>query len=196
MRFRRLRSRHAGFDSKSERARRTRRRTLEIPEVLEDRLAPATLLVNSVADNITDTSHLTLRDAIMLVDSGGKVAPLGQSSIPGGWASQISGTFGTNDTIDFSSALGGDTIELDGGALAISANLTITGLGASNLAISGNHSSLIFQVDHGATGHAERADPGSGAGNVVSTGTNATVNGATSLRSPTARAERSAIPAT
>ncbi|HEY7423917.1 MAG TPA: hypothetical protein VH682_06695, partial [Gemmataceae bacterium] len=58
-------------------------------EVLEDRLAPAVLTVNSLSDNTSDTSVLTLRDAITLVNNAGNPASLGQSSMPAGWASQI-----------------------------------------------------------------------------------------------------------
>jgi hypothetical protein len=53
-------------------------------EYLEDRLAPATLTVNTLADNTTDTSVLTLRDAVLLVNNGGDPTALGQSSMPGG----------------------------------------------------------------------------------------------------------------
>jgi hypothetical protein len=180
MTFQPIRSHRAGFVFKTEKARRARRRSIEVLEKLEDRLAPATLVVNSFADNITDTSHLTLRDAITLVNNGGNVASLGQSSMPGGWASQISGTFGANDTIDFSSALSGDTITLDGSALEFNTNLTITGPGASNLAISGNNSSLIFQVDHGAQISVSGLTLEQGAGNVVNAGAVATINGAPS----------------
>jgi hypothetical protein len=72
-------------------------------ERLEDRMAPAVLAVNTTADNITDTSVLTLRDAITLINSGGDPTALGQSSMPAGWASQINTTnpFGSNDAIDF-----------------------------------------------------------------------------------------------
>src|SRR4051812_36638218 len=58
-------------------------------EALEDRLAPATLTVNSPADNTADTSVLTLREAITLVNNGGDPTSLGQASMPAGWASQI-----------------------------------------------------------------------------------------------------------
>ncbi len=180
MSFQRNRSRHAGLVFKTKNARRTRRSrrlSLEPLEQLEVRLAPATLLVNSFADNTTDTSHLTLRDAITLVNNSGTPASLGQSTMPAGWASQISGTFGNNDTIDFSSALSGDTITLDGSMLAISANVTITGLGASNLAISGNNTSLIFQVGQGANVALTGLTLEGGAGNVVSKGGNASING-------------------
>jgi hypothetical protein len=46
------------------------RRPLQL-EVLEHRLSPAVLTVNTTADNTTDTSVLTLRDAITLANSAG-----------------------------------------------------------------------------------------------------------------------------
>jgi parallel beta-helix repeat protein len=72
-------------------------------EVLEDRSTPAVLTVNTVADNTTDTTVLTLREAIALLNSGGAPSALGQASLPAGWQSQIDTTnpFGTTDTIDF-----------------------------------------------------------------------------------------------
>jgi parallel beta-helix repeat protein len=75
-------------------------------EPLEDRLVLATLLVNTTADNTTDTSVLTLRDAITLVNNAGNPASLGQASMPASWASQINTTnpFGSNDTIQFNLA--------------------------------------------------------------------------------------------
>jgi hypothetical protein len=41
-------------------------------EILEERWSPAVLTVNTLADNITDTGHLTLRDAVALVHTGGR----------------------------------------------------------------------------------------------------------------------------
>jgi hypothetical protein len=78
---------------------------------LEGRLAPATLTVNTTADNTTDTSVLTLRDAITLVNSGGDPTSLGLPSMPAGWAAQINtgNPFGTNDTINFSISAASDT---------------------------------------------------------------------------------------
>jgi hypothetical protein len=78
-------------------------------EWLEDRLAPATLTVNTTADNTTDISVLTLRDAITLVNNAGNPVSLGQSSMPAGWAAQINTTnpFGSNDAINFNIAPSG-----------------------------------------------------------------------------------------
>jgi titin len=107
--------------------RRASRRLLV--EVLEDRMAPAVLTVNSTADNTTDTSVLTLRDAITLVDHGGDPTSLGQASMPAGWASQVDTTspFGTNDAIRFNITAASDT---GGGFSAASGVATIAPLSA------------------------------------------------------------------
>src|SRR5262249_18504974 len=80
-------------------------------EPLETRLAPAILTVNTTADNTTDTSVLTLRDAITLVNHAGNPASLGQSTMSAGWAAQINTTspFGSNDTIEFNITAASDT---------------------------------------------------------------------------------------
>jgi hypothetical protein len=88
----------------SDSRRLERRRFRPVLEVLEERLAPATLTVNSPDDNITDTSVLTLRDAVTLVNKGGNPSSLGQTSMPSGWQNQINTfnntqPFGNNDTI-------------------------------------------------------------------------------------------------
>jgi hypothetical protein len=108
-------------------------------ETLEDRSAPAVLTVNTLADTTTDTGHLSLRDAITLVNNGGNQAALNQSLMPAGWASQINTTtnpFGANDTIQFDPGLAGKTIALTTvgdnsfgpSAFLISTPLTIQGL--------------------------------------------------------------------
>lgn len=53
------------------------------------------------------------------------------------------------DTIIFDASLSGQTITLTSGELTISDALTIKGLGADQLTISGNQSSRIFNVDDG-----------------------------------------------
>src|SRR5262249_57836874 len=114
----------------------------------------ATLTVNTLADNTTDTSVLTLRDAVLLVNNGGDPTALGQSSMPGGWTSQIAGSFGSNDTIQFDPSLTASapqTITLGGSELLLSRSVTITGPGASLLAISGNNASRVFEVASGTT---------------------------------------------
>jgi len=56
----------------------------------------------------------------------------------------------SGDTINFSSALEGQTITLTSGPLTIGVNLTIDGLGANHPAISGNNGSRIFDVNNSA----------------------------------------------
>src|SRR5690349_6700371 len=80
-------------------------------EQLEDRFAPATLTANTTSNNTSDTSLLTLRDAIALVNHAGDPTSLGPSTMPAGWASQIDTTnpFGSNDTINFAVTASSDT---------------------------------------------------------------------------------------
>ncbi len=74
-------------------------------EVLEDRLAPATLTVNSTADTVSGTTPtLDLREAILLFNSGGTATDSLGNSLATAKTTQIdtsSGGFGTNDTIKF-----------------------------------------------------------------------------------------------
>jgi hypothetical protein len=73
-------------------------------ELMEERTLLSVLTVNSRDDNTSDTSVLTLRDAITLVNNGGDPTSLGQPTMPDGWAAQIDnsgGGFGNHDTIDF-----------------------------------------------------------------------------------------------
>ena len=53
------------------------------------------------------------------------------------------------DMINFDPALTGHTITLTSGQLTISKDLTIQGLGAANLAVSGNHNSRVFEITAG-----------------------------------------------
>ncbi len=112
-------------------------------ELLEDRLAPATLTVNSLADS-TAASQLSLRDAILAVDHGSYSGPA---------TGQVSGTFGSNDTILFQSGLNG-TLSLNNtkGPLVISSNLTITANPTLNpITISGGTKTGVFEVTSPAT---------------------------------------------
>src|SRR5260221_2992322 len=69
---------------------------------LEDRLAPATLIVNSLFDNTTSDNVLTLREATLLVNEGGNASSALGRSLTAGEQAQITGNFGDNDTIQFS----------------------------------------------------------------------------------------------
>ena len=109
-------------------------------ENLEDRCAPAVLTVNSVADNTTADSALTLREAIQVVNGS-----LGHSLTTAEKA-QVSGVLGTNDSIQFNLPSGPQTIKLTGGMLAISKAVAINGPGASTLTVNGNSASRVFYV--------------------------------------------------
>ncbi len=115
-------------------------------DVLEDRLAPAVLTVNSLADNTTADATLSLRQAIDVVNGS-----LALSSLSPAEQGQISGTLGNNDTIQFALPAGLQTITLGGSELLISKSLTVTGPGANLLTVSGNNASRIFEIAGGAT---------------------------------------------
>jgi hypothetical protein len=87
------------------RTARSRRHVLRLRlDALEERRLLSVLTVNTVDDNTSDASVLTLRDAITLVNDGGDPTSLGQPTMPAGWAAQIDnsgGGFGSNDTIHF-----------------------------------------------------------------------------------------------
>jgi hypothetical protein len=74
-------------------------------EALEDRLAPATLTVNSTDDTVSGTTPtLDLREAILLINSGGTATDSSNISLRAAKTTQIdtsSGGFGTNDAIQF-----------------------------------------------------------------------------------------------
>src|SRR5437868_14530961 len=106
-------------------------------------MAPAVLTVNSLADAVSGTTAtLDLREAILLVNSGGTATDSSGNSLSAAKTSQIdtsSNAFG-NDTIQFASSLFGSTqqtITLGGSDLLLSSSVTIAGPGAANLAISG-----------------------------------------------------------
>src|SRR6516162_7434152 len=86
-------------------------------EALEDRTVPSTLMVTSAA---ADGSAGTLRAEIAAAVSG--------------------------DTINFDPSLAGQTITLTSGELAITKSLDIEGLGATQLAVSGNHAGRVFDI--------------------------------------------------
>ncbi|MBM4091791.1 MAG: hypothetical protein FJ276_20545, partial [Planctomycetes bacterium] len=65
------------------------------------------------------------------------------------WAISEANNAGGPDTIEFASELADQTITLTSGELHITDDLTINGLGADKLTISGNSSNRIFLVDDG-----------------------------------------------
>ena len=90
-------------------------------ETVEDRTVPSTWTVTTNADS----GNGSLRAAIAGATSG--------------------------DQIVFDHGLAGQTITLTTGELVITQDLDIEGLGAEQLAISGNHASRIFDISGGAT---------------------------------------------
>lgn len=117
-------------------------------EKLEDRCTPSTLVVNSIADNMTPDNELTLREAIAIVNAGnlsgaGHVLTAAESG-------QIRGTLGAHVTIAFGGPIFADatpdTITLVSGELAITGEVTILGTGADILSISGNNASRVFNI--------------------------------------------------
>jgi hypothetical protein len=141
-------------------SRSTRRPTRSTPraragrlrlESLEDRLAPATLTVNSSADtaNATDP-YLSLREAIALFNAPSLPAGLSDQILE-----QINGTLhgGGTDTIVFDPGAVSSPILLDGSQLELSlpgsmASLTIDG-GAGATTVDANHTSRVLVVDAG-----------------------------------------------
>jgi hypothetical protein len=63
----------------------------------------------------------------------------------------------SGDSINFGAGLAGQTITLTSGEIAITRNLTIEGLGADQLAVSGNDSGRVFAIPDSTT-HAEIRD--------------------------------------
>src|SRR5262249_10024112 len=112
-------------------------------ELLEDRLAPAMLTVNTLADS-TGGSQLSLRDAILAVDGGSYSGPA---------TGQVSGTFGSNDTVLFQSGLNGTlSLTTASGPLVISRDVTITANPALNaITISGQSRTGVLEVTSAAT---------------------------------------------
>jgi predicted outer membrane repeat protein len=111
-------------------------------EALEGRWAPAILTVNSLADNTTADSALTLREAVNVVDG-----TLGRALTTGEKA-QVTGTLGSNDTIQFQLPVGPQTITLTGGALSITKAVALTGPGAGLLTINGNNAGRVLILGH------------------------------------------------
>ncbi len=93
-------------------------------EPLENRALMATITVDSPLDLVANDGVTTLREAITQANGNGET-----------------------DTINFSASLANQTITLTSGRLNITSDVTITGLGANSLSISGNNASQIFFID-------------------------------------------------
>ena len=106
-------------------------------EELEDRTLLSAIWVTSTADNMDVDGQVTLREAIEAANT--------DSSIDGSEAG--SGA----DEIRFDASLAGSTIILGGTQLELTDDVTIVGLGADQLKISGNNRSRIFTIEEGVT---------------------------------------------
>jgi hypothetical protein len=139
------------FARRTRTARKAPARYRPALEGLEDRLAPATLTVNSTADTASAAdAYLSLRQAIAIVNS---------ATLPSGLSpqilAQISGTLheGGADTIVFDPAKVTGPITLGGTQLRLSlpgttAAITIDG-GTAGVTVDGDLKSRILQVDGG-----------------------------------------------
>jgi len=103
-------------------------------EQLEDRSVPTAFTVNSPYIDFTVDGLVTLAEAVQAANTN---APAGDAP---------AGSPGL-DSIRFDPMLAGQTITLAGLPLFITESLTITGLGAGRLAVSGNDVSRVFYVD-------------------------------------------------
>ena len=110
-------------------------------EMLEERCAPAVLTVNSLADNTTADSSLTLREAIQIVDGNlGRALTSAEQVL-------VSGTVGTSNTIQFTLPAGAADDHVDGQhAVDHQAGDDPAHPGASLLTISGNNANRVFVV--------------------------------------------------
>ncbi len=123
-------------------------------QMLEDRLAPAALTVNSILDTASDSAaYLTLREAVAIVNS-----PTLPTDLSAQIKAQISGTLhqGGSDTIQFDPTkvtqpivLGGSQLELSlpSSTAAVTIELETNEPGVT---LNGNSQSHVFQVDSGA----------------------------------------------
>jgi hypothetical protein len=107
-------------------------------EPLEDRRVLATIVVDSLADNLEPDGQITLREAVIAANED-TIADAVEGVQAGEGA----------DVIEFNSSLAGGAIVLTMGQLHVSSSLSIVGLGADQLNISGDLQSRILLVDDG-----------------------------------------------
>ena len=119
--------------------------------MLEGRLAPATLTVNSTADTASDSDHyLSLREAIALVNRPSlptDLSPEIRGQVSGGLHSGGTDTIGFDHTaVTGPIVLGGTQLELS--LPAGTAAVTIDG-GNAGVTVDGNGASRVLRVDAG-----------------------------------------------
>jgi hypothetical protein len=107
----------------------------------------ATLTVNSTADNTTDTTVLTLRDAVELAEG-----TLTRAALSPQQAAQVQGDVGGISTIQFDPGLDGQTIVLESALPTLDHDVTIQGPGSGKLTIerdtaAGTPDFRIFDVE-------------------------------------------------
>jgi predicted outer membrane repeat protein len=140
-------------------------------EVLEDRLAPATLTVNSTADtaNAADP-YLSLREAVVIFNSPTLPTGLSRQILD-----QISGTLhaGGLDSIVFDHTQVSGPIMLAAGQLELrlpSSMASVTIDGGSGITVDGNNASRVFRVDSGVQASLENLTVAHGNSRAVFTG--------------------------
>jgi CSLREA domain-containing protein len=97
------------------------------------------LIVTGAGDEVASDGFCTLREAVQAANTNATV----NECFHDGSA--------TPDTITFDVGLNGSTIVLADGQLNLAQDLTIAGLGAENLTVSGNRHFRVFQISTGAT---------------------------------------------
>lgn len=105
----------------------------------------AVVTVNGVVSTSTQVGTEIDDGTWVVTDPGSGAGSFSDITLPYANAHSFGG-----DTITFAGTLSGDTITLTS-TLTVGHNLTITGLGASNLAISGNHAIQDFVISTGVT---------------------------------------------
>jgi hypothetical protein len=127
-----------------------RRRSRPGLEPLEDRLAPAILSFNTAQDAVNPNDNvLSLREAIAVVNAG---STAGHSAAE---QAQISGTLGSNDTIQLDPSLYAHgefpLIGLQNGEFDLNRNVVLQGIGSLRFTIDAEGFSRVFVVANGVT---------------------------------------------
>src|SRR5690606_8327448 len=104
-------------------------------EALEQRTLLTAYVVDTLNDVVAADGKVSLREAIQAANGN---VPVNEAAAGQGGA--------VTDTITFHPSLAGQVITLSGTELLVTSNLSITGLGSSQLSISGNDASRIFRV--------------------------------------------------